>query len=523
MIKTNLFNRLLTTAILLPIFILTANVDSSNAQSRHLTAQNIGLGGGGTAYQDLYHANFINPANLMINHSKRPSFTLGLAGGIYTNTGGSLLNITTYNDYLTSGQVIEGQDADAMLNQWFGTNSSEMRSVNADIGIVPLGIAFRQDNWSVSGAARVRALGNSGYSRGFADLIFRGLDSDVFNESRAVNMNQEFLIYNEISLGFATTVLKRDRLFGFGENVRLHVGVAPKLLMAVNYSRFNLTSSLQIQSATNQQNAHINHNFHYSFETTGDISDQMAEYNSQRQNGGSPEIGDFIEPSGDDFTGFKGTSVGVDLGATLEMDIDAISVFDFGFFRGEKKLRVGLSLTDLGSVTINDRTRSFSAGENFRWNGIHYNQQSVDEEFDGDDGSYFESVLKDSVGNDVYGNFLTQDHSGFSKSLPTMLNFGSHLLLGKFSVMFDIGTGFTETGTNSKKMHLALGSEYRLLNRIPLRVGYRTGGYSSSTYHAGTGLEFRNFEFSIGVAATANSKRNGAAFGSAWSGLVVHF
>ena len=523
MTKMNLYNRLFFKAAILSVFMLAVSIDSSNAQSRHLTAQNIGLGGGGTAYQDLYHANFINPANLMINHSKRPAFTVGLAGGIYTNTGGSLLNITTYNDYLTSGQVIEGPVADAMLNQWFGTNSKDMRSVNADIGIVPLGLAYRHDNWSVSGAARVRVLGNSGYSRGFADLIFRGLDSEVFNESRAVNMNQEFLIYNEVSLGFATTVLKRERLFGFAENVKLHVGVAPKLLMGVNYSRFNLTSSLQIQSATNNQNAHINHNFRYSFETTGDISDQLAEYNSQRQNGGSPEIGDFIEPSADDFTGFKGTSVGVDLGATLEMDIDEISFFDFGFFRGEKKLRVGLSLTDLGSVKINDRTRSFSAGENFTWNGINYDQQTVDEQFDGDDGSYFESILRDSVGNDVYANFLTQEHSGFSRGLPTMLNFGSHLLLGKFSVMFDIGTGFTETGTNSKKMHLAMGTEYRVINRIPLRVGFRTGGYSSTTYHAGTGLEFRNFEFSIGAATTANSKQYGAAIGSAWSGLVIHF
>lgn len=523
MIKMNLYNQLLTAATFLLVFSFTVNVESSNAQSRHLTAQNIGLGGGGTAYQDLYHANFINPANLMINHSKRPSFTLGLAGGIYTNTGGSLLNISTYNDYLTTGQVIEGPVADAMLNQWFGSNSSDMRSVNADIGIVPLGTAFRRDNWSVSGAVRVRVLGNSGYSRGFADLIFRGLDSEVFNESRAVNMNQEFLIYNEVSLGFATTVFKRDRLFGFAENVKLHVGVAPKLLMAVNYTRFNLTSTLQIQSATNEQNAHINHNFRYSFDTAGDMSDQFAEFNSQRQNGNDPELGDFIEPTANDYTGFKGTSVGVDLGATLEMDIDGISAFDFGFFRGDKKLRVGLSLTDLGSVKINDRTRSFSAGENFTWNGINYNQQTIDDEFDGDDGSYFESVLKDSVGNDIYGNFLTQDHSGFSRGLPTMLNFGSHLLLGKFSLMFDIGTGFTETGTNSKNMHLALGTEYRLINRIPLRVGYRTGGYSSSTYHAGTGLEFRNFEFSVGAATTANSKRNGASIGTAWSGFVIHF
>lgn len=514
---------ILTIAVIASAIVFTMDIHSAEAQSRHLTAQNIGLGGGGTAYQDLYHANFINPANLMINHSKRPPVTVGIAGGIYSSIGGSLINISTYNEYLTTGKVIEGTVADNMLNQWFGEESSSYRSMNADVGIIPLGLAFRSNNWSVSAASRARILGNSGYSRGFADLVFRGLDSEYFQDARAVNTNQEFLVYNELSLGFALTVLKRDQLFGFAENVRLHIGAAPKMLMAVNYTRFNLTSSLRIQNATSAHNAQINHDFHYTIETAGDFSDQLAEYNQLRQNGSEPDFGDYIEPVADDFAGFKGTSMGVDLGATLEMDIDNLSFFNLGFFRGDKKLRVGLSLTDLGNVTIDDRTRSFTAGENFIWEGINYDQQIVDNEFDSDDGKYFESILKDSVGNDIYGNFATREHSKFSKGLPTMLNFGSHLLLGKFSVMVDLGTGFVERGTNSKRMHLSLGTEYRLLNRIPLRAGYRTGGHTSTTYHAGTGLEFRNFEFSFGIAATENSEQYGAGLGAAWSGLVIHF
>lgn len=504
----------------LSLILGTTNAD---AQSRHLTAQNLGLGGGGTAYQDLYHANFVNPANLMINHSSRPDITIGLAGGIYTNAGGSLLNISTYNDYLTSGLVIEGAVADQMLDQWFGTESSGNKKISLDVGVVPIGVAYRYSDWSVSAVTRARILGNASYSRGFADLIFRGLDSDYFSEARAINSNQEFLIYNEISVGFATTVYERDNLFGFAENIRLHVGIAPKLLMAVNYARVNLESSLQVQSANNIQNAEINHNFRYTFELAGDLSDQISEFNSQRLNGANPQLSDFTEPSGDDFKGFKGTSVGIDLGATIEMDIKAISAFDFSFFRGEKKLRVGLSITDLGSISVNDRARSFTADDNLLWQGMEYDQNLVDEEFDGDDGKYFESVLRDSIGNDIYGNFITHNHSKFSRSLPTMLNFGSHLKLGKFSVMMDLGTGFDERGTNSKRSHIALGTEYRIINRIPVRLGYRTGGYSSTTYHAGTGVELRNFEFSFAIASSANSTKNGAGLAAAMSGIVLHF
>lgn len=495
----------------------------TDAQSRHLTAQNIGLGGGGTAYQDLYHANFINPANLMINHSKRPKMTVGIAGGIYSNVGGSLINIKTYNDYLTTGQVIEGAVADNMLNQWFGESSSDLRSMNMDIGVVPLGVTVRNQNWSASITSRVRVLGNSGYSRGFADLIFRGFDSEHFAEARAVNSTQEFLVYNEISAGFAITVFERDQLFGFGKNVKLHVGAAPKLLMGINYARLNLDSSLQLRDASAQENAQLRHNFNYSIEVAGDLSDQLSEYNRLRSESMNPVLGDYISPTAQDFTSFKGTSLGVDFGATIEMDIDNITAFNLGFFKGEKKLRIGVSLTDVGSVTINDRTRSFSAAEDFIWEGIHYDSETVNNDFNGDDGKYFESVLKDSIGSEIYGNLVTTEHSKFSKSLPTMVNFGSHLLLGKFSLMLDVGTGFSDWGTNSKRMHMAFGTEYRVLNRIPLRAGYRTGGHSSDTFHAGTGIEFRNFEFSMGVAASPNSKAYGTGLGAAWSGLVIHF
>jgi len=497
--------------------------DTVTAQSRHLTAQNIGLGGGGTAYQDLYHANFINPANLMINHSKRPPVTVGLAGGIYSNVGGSLINIKTYNEYLTTGQVIEGSTTDNMLNQWFGENSSDYRSMNMDVGVVPLGIAVRTKNWSVSVASRVRILGNSGYSRGLADLVFRGLDSDYFAEAQAVNSTQEYLVYNEVSAGFAMTVLRRDRLFGFGRNAKLHVGIAPKLLMGINYSRLDLDSSLQIEDASAQRNARLTHDFRYSIDVAGDLSDQLAEFNELRAQQMDPDIGDYLDPTAEDLTSFKGSSLGFDVGATLEMDIGHLTAFNLGIFKGEKKLRIGVSVTDIGSVTIDDRSRTFSAEDTFEWDGVEYDSQIIDEQFGGDESKYFESVLEDSVGNEIYGNLVTSERSEFSKPLPMMVNVGTHLMLGKFSVMLDVGTGYSTVGTNSDRMHMAVGTEYRLFNRIPLRVGYRTGGHSSATYHAGTGLEFKNFEFSAGIAASPDSEAYGTGLGAAWSGLVIHF
>lgn len=395
--------------------------------------------------------------------------------------------------------------------------------MNMDVGVVPLGIAFRTEKWSASITSRARVLGNSAYSRGFADLIFRGFDADHFAEARTVDSNQEFMVYNEISAGFAITVLERDQWLGFGRDVKLFVGVAPKLVMGLNYARINLDSSLQINDANGVQNANLTHNFRYSIDVAGDMSDQLAEFNQMRNAQMDPVLGDYLEPTAEDFTSFKGSSIGFDFGATLEMDIDHLTAFDLGIFRGEKKLRVGVSLTDVGSVTINDRTRRFYADDTFTWEGVSYDSDIIDQEFDGDEEKYFESVLKDSVGSDIYGNLITSEKSEFSRSLPTMLNVGTHLLLGKFSMMLDVGKGYTTTGTNSRRMYMSVGSEYRLFNRIPLRVGYRTGGHSSSTYHAGTGLEFRNLELSVGVAGSSNSENYGSGIGAAWSGLVIHF
>lgn len=50
---------------------LALSAASVVAQSRHFNSATIGMGGGGTAYVDGYHANFLNPANLMINNTGR--------------------------------------------------------------------------------------------------------------------------------------------------------------------------------------------------------------------------------------------------------------------------------------------------------------------------------------------------------------------------------------------------------------------------------------------------------------------
>lgn len=509
--------------ILASFALLLLNPFEGIGQASHQTSGTIGLGGGGVAYQDLYHANFINPANLMLNHNRRPHITLGVVGGIQARAGGDLINISTYNDYLTTGMTIEGTIADDMLNQWFGVNDAGMRSASIDFSLVPVGAVYRNPDWTVSIAHRIRASGKSSFSRGFADLVFRGLDSDYFNQFRAVNSKQEYYAWHEFSVGFATTIYRQDRFMGLGRNLQIHAGIAPKLLLSADYGSLNLQSDLRIEGVSAESGGEIQHNFNYSVETIGARAAQLEHYNQDRQAGLDPKLDDYLDPDAGDYTGFRGTSIGVDLGVTARLDLHDNAFGDLGIFRGNKTLTVGLSLTDLGALSFSDNARSFNAADNFIWNGIDYDQEIIDNEFEGDESAYFESVLIDSIGNDVYGNFTTRSESSHSIGLPTMIRVGSHLQLGKFGFMADIGAGIVDRGTNSKRMHLSLGSEYKFFNRIPLRAGVRMGGYSSTTFHAGTGVELRNFEFSLGVAGSASSLNRGASLGTAWSGIVVHF
>ena len=54
-----------------------------------------------------------------------------------------------YNEYLTNGLTISGRLADDMLDKWFGTRSTGTRDLAFDAAAVPIGGAYRTDEWAV--------------------------------------------------------------------------------------------------------------------------------------------------------------------------------------------------------------------------------------------------------------------------------------------------------------------------------------------------------------------------------------
>ncbi|NGP88893.1 DUF5723 family protein [Fodinibius halophilus] len=471
------------------------------AQSGHFSSASLGMGGTGAAYIDTYHANFINPANLMLYGESKPNFGFGLIGGLSTTAGGGLVNIAAYNKHFTGGNVV---NADAVLQDFFGSGADAVRGVGIEFDLIPFGAYWRGKKSSFSLAVRNRNLSNISINRGFAEVALAGVNRDRFGSAKPVNFSSEVVAFSEISAGYSMKLLQLPSL-GFAKNIKLYAGIAPKYIIP------HATSSIDFESTIEVTQDKIVQDFNYTFETIGSVTDQFKEFSkAKEQENFDGKLGDFIEPDESDFTEVEGSGFGFDLGGTVEMDLAGPLEAFFSWIKGKKKLRVGLSVTDIGSVTYTNNAGTFSNDSEFVWDGI-----------DLDDG--FSDAYQDSVANDIYLNYKAGNKEEIVKKLPTKVHLGSHLQLGKLAVALDFTKGMNKVGMNSKRLAMGFGVEYDFFNFLPLRAGYRTGGATSSSITAGTGLEFRNFEFSVGALMVPNSENRGAGYGAAWSGLLFRF
>jgi len=480
--------------------VLTGN--SVQAQSGHVSAASLGMGGTGTAFVDTYHANFINPANLLLNSDSKPSFSIGILGGVSATAGGPLANVSVYNDYFTSGDLVNTADA---LDNWFGSDVSVTKRLGLELDVVPIGMAWRGDKSSFSLALRHRTLFSGSMNRGYAQVLLEGVTQEKFSTAKPVNFNTNSLMFSEVSAGFSMKILELPSLPGIGKNVKLYAGIAPKYIVPI------YTSGIDFKSTLQHNGNQIVNDFEYTFQTVGGLTSQFEDYyQASRDENFDGDLGDFIDPEGSDIVDVQGAGYGVDLGGTIEMDLAGPLAGVFSFMKGTKKLTVSLAITDIGSVTYDNNAGSFSADETFTWDGADF-----------DDG--FDEALSDSISKEIYLNYEPGSEKEITQDLPTKVSLGSHLQLGKLSVALDLSKGMNEVAMNSKRLAMGIGAEYKFFNFIPLRAGYRTGGLTSSSITAGTGLEFKNFEFTVGALTVPNSQKRGSGIGAAWSGLVFRF
>ena len=448
----------------------------------------------------------------MIRAGKNNSTAIGFSG-VGLRAGGSFANVSVYNEYLTSGLTIDGQNRVDMLNDWFGSSSANERDLAIGLNIVPFGFSHRGKNMAFSLATRVRTIQDLTFNKGFMELAFYGFDSGQFGSAVPVNFNSRTVSYSEISVGFAmrlpiplTGLIEK---IPFINGINVYAGVAPKYLVGLQSAELDFTSSLQVNPVTATNQGGVNHNFNYSLYSYGDLSNQLSAYSNARETDPDAKLDDFLDYSGSD-VGTLGSGIGLDLGLTAEIDV---SLPALGFLGKRQILRVGMSMNDLGSINYSKDPSLTTASGNVSIDG------DVGDKTPGD---YFDD-LADSLQNDVYGGFTSQSTATKKYSLPGMYNLGAALTLGNLTTTMDYGFGFNDLGTNSKNSVVTLGLEYRLLGFIPLRVGTRRGGYTSASYSAGFGFDFRFLELTFAASSVRDSSTNGSSLAAAWSGLVFRF
>ncbi|MDZ7806610.1 MAG: DUF5723 family protein [Gracilimonas sp.] len=500
-------NRYQKLAVLMILFAGSLLADV-HAQSRHFNAQSTGMGGGGTAYIDGFNSNFVNPANLMLDTHKNRT-QIGFVG-TGAKAGGTLANLSVYNEYLTTGLLIAGETRENMLSDWFGESSANTRQMAGTVNVSPIGVSHRRSKQAFSIATRFRFTEDVTVNKGLAELMAYGLDADVFSDPTPVDFSSSTLAFAEISFGYARKIIEIPNLL-FARDVKLFAGVAPKYLYGIYAADADFESTLQMTRGGQGSPFTVNHDFSYSLNTIGQLSQQLQAFEEAYNLDSDANIEDYVDFEGDDVGDVDANGFGVDLGATLQMDVSNLPI---PLFVGkDKTLRVSMSVTDLGSISYKKSpSRIFADGE-FNYEGAQ-NEDSFNDYFDN---------LGDSLKTDVYGNFNAEETNGITHTLPGMYNFGASLEMGKLLVALDYGFGFNNQGINSRRSVLNLGAQYRLFGFVPIRAGTTIGGYSSAAYSAGIGLDFDFLEFTVGASNVADSRNSGGSATAAWSGFVIRF
>ncbi len=489
----------------------------SFAQVNNINSVNTGMGGGGTAFTSGHHAIFLNPANMMVNN-RDTRLSFGLMG-FGTGIGGPLVNIGVYNDYFTTGRLLDTATSLELSNVWFGEEIDARSSLGFYMDITPIAASYRANKSAFGFAARTRVFNRFEINKGMLQLGLTGFSSDTFSDFVPVGSSLEIMATTELAFSYARQVWQSNRFLIDGTHT-VYAGVSPVLVLGQGYLGFEMDSDLRIREAEGD----LTHRFDISMRTVGELSNSMQAFVDARNAAENPsdvDISDYLDDGFSDAGSVLGTAFKFNIGATYEWDRGEIARTPI-LGSGKNIIRMSVSLQDMGSITF-DNTKRFSSNGTLDWNGIDLDQDRIDRDFDGERGDYIDYVLTDSLASDIYFNFQSEDASSFSMQSTPTFTVGFAYIYGRASAVLDFGKGYSDHGFHNDRAFMTLGGEYRIIDIIPIRFGMRTGGYTETLYSFGTGLSLKNFEFSVGAMTRSESGDRGTALAFAWSGIQLRF
>ena len=394
-----------------------------------------GRAGVSTTLATDYQALGINPANLgMINKNedalkKSPVVAFGL-GEIALSVHSDALSKQNLAKNLFSFNALQGGDSLTAAEKLQAAQDFANSGIDLRADVLALGLAITPSR-AVGGfglAVRDRFSSSFQFNGGAADILFNGYKAAYFDSLVVINGDStgfstkpvvlsELFADSRFSLNWYREVhLAYGRVLVDQEAFKVYVGAGAKYLMGLGYMDVDVRNGFNAFSALG------------------------SAFNVDYGNNPTPS-----SVTG----GLVGTGFGVDLGVTMS------------FLEGEK-LKIGASITDIGSMT---------------WNGNVYSAKDTILQGMSSEGVNSYNLVDELQSFSADTNFIKW--SGEQKvktALPTLLRIGgSFRIAAPLEVGLDLVMPFNESVANFEQALFAFGVDVRPLPWLRLSSGLSTG------------------------------------------------
>lgn len=454
-----------------------------------LSAENMALGGGGTAYLTGYEALFVNPANLHIQEKNYSLQISLLQGGVYNEyllpeTDFSVRSqhfrsaFLPYKSLNSDYELIEADRSSILRRNYPGSRRVAPFQSMADLHW--FGVKWQGDRKSYALSLRSRVFSKYELGKGyFSSTAVKDGDNLYFDRS----FRHQYQTMHELSFGYAETF---DFLSGLSPQLsEFIVGIAPKIVVAGsridarydNVYEYHDGDENWIRSAQYQQGS------------TGSFTDNQSLFNQN-------DTFSFLDGSFSELSKPAGVGFGLDVGITYMITFGGdLSLLQREKATTRKSLRLSFSITDLGAIYQFDKPYKMDS-------------QEIEEELTELPGV---SDIRFSGAPNEHWFFLNdQDDTPFELNsdrsedtfysmMPTSIQAGALFQINRIKLMSDVRLPVINHEFASKAPVVYLGTELKLLPFLPLRFGTRIAPHLPGYYTLGIGFESKYFELNTAL------------------------
>jgi hypothetical protein len=519
--KHNLLSRLLFSAIVLTVCILTP---FRLVAQLSFNAENMALGGGGTAYITGSDALFINPANLLIQEKTRKVSLTFMQGSSYWYGLNETDNIQDrFEEYRVvlkpfdpstglQNRSITQDEREKIINRNF-YNGQTNRTFTAQSELNWFGIKWFGNDKAYAVSLRTR-IGNR-YTLGqglFNDEGIQHNDDLIIDRS----FQHIYQIQHELSFGYSESFTFLNGIHP--RSSEFIIGFAPKLILPGSGLNVNSTDLFRYQPETTNWERETE----YLQTTSGALTEQIVEsYRNFNDQAGQTLLHHDI--SFNDLMKPTGVGLGLDIGLTYLITFGSdLSLLIADNKVTNRSIRFSISMTDIGATLFKNEPSEISVDNQT----IESNETGTLAEitYRGSPNEHY--FFLNQLGIQIPDQSGGSDESQFLMMLPASIQTGALFQYNWFKLMGDASYSMVESALKPSGFVSYLGAEIRPFHFLPLRAGTRFGRNLPHLFSFGTGFETDGFDlnaaFMIQTGDLSDPLFSGEIVGASLLGVRIH-